>query len=314
MSDYVLQVTTTDGQQLPVLGDAQGRVLVAGGAVGPQGPAGPAGPAGSAGEPGPAGPAGPAGPTGPTGATGPQGPAGPTGPQGPAGPAGNAGALITAKGDLLAGQSAGTLSRLAVGMNGQALIADSTQASGLKWAAGGAWELIATVTANNAATATFTGLSSNYTEYVITINEYSVTSGGVYTTLACQLSEGSTPNWIAYQNYMVRFQHSYGGTSVTTTILNNQSELALTPNTGGSPTPARAFNGVVRLSGAGSANGMAMIQYHGAYRYSGTPDNALFYGYGYNAYGIGVNGIRFREYFGNQNINGTFRLYGLKAS
>lgn len=105
MSDYVLQVTTTDGQQLPVLGDAQGRVLVAGGAVGPQGPAGPAGPAGSAGEPGPAGPAGPAGPTGPTGATGPQGPAGPTGPQGPAGPAGAPGVTFAAGTALLFVQS-----------------------------------------------------------------------------------------------------------------------------------------------------------------------------------------------------------------
>ena len=67
MSDFVLQVTTADGDTLPVLGDAQGRVLVAGGAVGPQGDAGPAGPAG------PTGPQGATGPTGPQGATGPAG-------------------------------------------------------------------------------------------------------------------------------------------------------------------------------------------------------------------------------------------------
>lgn len=83
MSDFVLQVTTADGQQLPVLGDAQGRVLVAGGAVGPAGPAGPEGPAG---------PAGPTGPQGEPGATGPAGPTGPEGAQGPAGPVGPAGA------------------------------------------------------------------------------------------------------------------------------------------------------------------------------------------------------------------------------
>lgn len=61
MSDFVLQVTTAAGQQLPVLGDAQGRVLVAGGAVGPAGPEGPAGPTGPEGPTGPAGPEGPAG-------------------------------------------------------------------------------------------------------------------------------------------------------------------------------------------------------------------------------------------------------------
>jgi hypothetical protein len=61
MSEFVLQVTTAAGQQLPVLGDAQGRVLVAGGAVGPAGPQGPAGPAGATGATGAAGPTGPAG-------------------------------------------------------------------------------------------------------------------------------------------------------------------------------------------------------------------------------------------------------------
>jgi len=76
MSDFVLQVTTADGQTLPVLGDENGRVLVAGGAVGPQGETGPQGPQGAT---------GPAGPQGLTGATGPAGPQGATGPQGPAG-------------------------------------------------------------------------------------------------------------------------------------------------------------------------------------------------------------------------------------
>lgn len=56
MSDFVLQVTTSSGQTLPVLGDAEGRVLVSGGAVGAEGPAGPAGPEGPAGPTGPAGP------------------------------------------------------------------------------------------------------------------------------------------------------------------------------------------------------------------------------------------------------------------
>lgn len=88
MSEFVLQVTTTDGQRVPALGDAEGRLLVSSGVTGPEGPEGPQGPSG------PAGPQGQQGPTGPTGAQGPQGPAGqqgpvgPTGPQGPQGPAG----------------------------------------------------------------------------------------------------------------------------------------------------------------------------------------------------------------------------------
>lgn len=44
---------------------------------------------------------------------------------------------LTVKGDLYAATAAGTVTRLGVGSNGQVLTADSSQASGLKWAAGG---------------------------------------------------------------------------------------------------------------------------------------------------------------------------------
>jgi len=44
--------------------------------------------------------------------------------------------IVDAKGDLIAATAADTLARLAVGTNGQVLTADSTAATGLKWAAG----------------------------------------------------------------------------------------------------------------------------------------------------------------------------------
>lgn len=103
MSDFVLQVTTADGETLPVLGDAQGRVLVAGGAVGPQGeqgPAGPTGPAGPQGATGATGPQGVQGPAGPTGPTGPQGSTGATGPQGATGPAGSSSPWVAGTGQV----------------------------------------------------------------------------------------------------------------------------------------------------------------------------------------------------------------------
>jgi hypothetical protein len=42
-------------------------------------------------------------------------------------------ALVDAKGDLLAASAADTVARVAVGTNGQALVADSAQAAGIKW-------------------------------------------------------------------------------------------------------------------------------------------------------------------------------------
>jgi hypothetical protein len=46
-------------------------------------------------------------------------------------------AIVDAKGDLIAATANDTPARLAVGTNGQVLVADSTAATGLKWAASG---------------------------------------------------------------------------------------------------------------------------------------------------------------------------------
>lgn len=82
--------------------------------------------------------------------------------------------IIDAKGDILVGTAADTITRLAVGTNTQVLTADSAEASGVKWAAaaagGGAVTLLAsTVLAVDTASFSFTSISGAYNHLKLVI-------------------------------------------------------------------------------------------------------------------------------------------------
>lgn len=75
---------------------------------------------------------------------------------------------IDAKGDLIVGTGADTFSRLAVGTNGHTLVADSSTATGLKWAAGstGALTLVSATTFNAVVSHSVNNVfTSNYKYY-----------------------------------------------------------------------------------------------------------------------------------------------------
>jgi hypothetical protein len=92
----------------------------------------------------------------------------------------NAGAAVTkatvdAKGDLIAGTADNTVARLAVGANNTVLTADSSTATGLKWAtaAGGGMTLLST-TSLSGATTTISSIDQTYVNLVAII--YGVTN------------------------------------------------------------------------------------------------------------------------------------------
>jgi hypothetical protein len=80
------------------------------------------------------------------------------------------GNIVDAKGDLIAATAADTVSRLAVGTNGQVLTADSTTGTGLKWAAGsgGAYTSIASGSLSGS-TVTISSIPSTYTDLYLLI-------------------------------------------------------------------------------------------------------------------------------------------------
>jgi len=83
---------------------------------------------------------------------------------------------IDAKGDLVAGTGADTFARLGVGANDTVLTADSSAATGLKWAApasSGGWTLINTGgTALTGSSVSLTSIPATYQELIIYIVDY----------------------------------------------------------------------------------------------------------------------------------------------
>jgi hypothetical protein len=88
--------------------------------------------------------------------------------------------IVDAKGDIIAATGADTVSRLAVGSNNQVLTADSTAATGLKWAAANAaksFSLLST-TALTGTTVTVSGLSG-YDDFLVLVQNATLAVGNV---------------------------------------------------------------------------------------------------------------------------------------
>jgi hypothetical protein len=109
--------------------------------------------------------------------------------------------IVDAKGDLIAATAADTVSRLAVGTNGQYLQADSTAATGLKWASvGGAgigfvstdtFSAVTTLSLNSKFTSTY----ENYRVYV------DFTNGGGTQSLLMRMRASGTDTTSSLYGY-----------------------------------------------------------------------------------------------------------------
>ena len=107
---------------------------------------------------------------------------------------------FTTKGDIIAATGTSTPARLGVGANGEALIADSTAATGVKWgavAAGDNWSLLnAGGTAlTGAQTVTVSGISGKNKIMVLIAQASSATAG---ITIAVRLNGDTASNYYMY--------------------------------------------------------------------------------------------------------------------
>jgi len=87
--------------------------------------------------------------------------------------------IVDAKGDLIVATAADTVSRLAVGSNDQVLTADSSTATGLKWAtpSSGSMTLLSTTTITSGTTVTVSSISQAYKNLYVEYVGLSKSSG-----------------------------------------------------------------------------------------------------------------------------------------
>ena len=127
-------------------------------------------------------------------------------------------ATLTTKGDIYAATAASTPARLAVGTNGQVLTADSTAATGLKYAtpSSGALTLISnntfsSVASYSLANGTFT---STYNNYLVVLTTSLSTDNYVYIRLRASGTDNSTSNYYSAMQYV---NYNTGASSVDCT-------------------------------------------------------------------------------------------------
>jgi hypothetical protein len=135
--------------------------------------------------------------------------------------------IVDAKGDLIAATAADTVARLAVGANNTVLTADSTTATGLKWATPNGAGLVFIQKGTFSATATVnvnTCFSSTYDNYriLVKVTGASVVNGEV----RLRMRSATTDNTSANYNYQRLYAQStsVGGSSAT-----NQTSAIMGP-------------------------------------------------------------------------------------
>jgi len=202
--------------------------------------------------------------------------------------------IVTTKGDLIAATGASTPARLGVGTNGFSLVADSAEATGMKWAlpASGGMTLISTTTLTGA-TVTLSSIPQTYNQLFILI--YGLTNATSDGRLEIKPNGTSTIGRQSFTN------NASAGSSTTNIVpTGNQSIVRTDAN--------NAF--VIELSNYTSSANWKPYKFYGAYQ-EASPTNFATNGAGAIISNTAVTSLVINNTGGNLST-GTVLLYGVK--
>jgi hypothetical protein len=210
--------------------------------------------------------------------------------------------LIDAKGDLIAGTAADAVGRLAVGTNGQQLVADSTASTGLKWDNPSGLVHIDTVTFSSVSAVNVNDVfSATYYNYLVSI----ILTGGpsANATFSCRMRNSGTDDSTSnYNNAIPAIL-----TNNTATNITGATQTSF--NFGGANSGGWAsynYDAIVRGPFSGAATGWNT-------RISAQNATGFFGGAGSQVHNVFSSFDGF-SFISTQSLSGVVRVYGLVNS
>jgi hypothetical protein len=212
--------------------------------------------------------------------------------------------IFDAKGDLIAASAADSAARLAVGTNGQVLTADSTAATGIKWATASAaknYSLLGSGTMSGASTVTISGISGIDEIYVLFRNLTNTTN---LSSLYCLFNTDTGSNY-DQTGFYIGNPSTYTGSILNADGADSQTEIEIGRKANNS---SSKINGELFLSGC-ATTGKKIYQFSSGSDAGTDTNGRARWGSGvYNSTST-ISSISLK-FAGTNFDGGVFRVYG----